>query len=41
MLLYKKFCEETYDENNVIKSFKLKYDEYYILGYVVVDKLAQ
>ncbi len=41
MLLYKKFCEETYDNNNVIKDFKLKYEDNYNFGYDVVDKLAQ
>ncbi len=41
MLLYKRFCEETYDENNVIKSFKLKYNDNYNFGYDVVDELAK
>ena len=41
MLLYKKFCEETYDNNNVIKDFKLKYEDNYNFGYDVIDKLAQ
>lgn len=41
MLLYKKFCEESFDENNVIQSFKLKYPENYNFGYDVVDVLAK
>lgn len=41
MLLYKKFCDEKYDKNNVIKEFKLKYDDNYNFGYDVVDELAK
>ena len=41
MLLYKKFCDEKYDDNNVIKEFKLKYNDNYNFGYDVVDELAK
>ncbi|MGN1467564.1 MAG: AMP-binding protein [Ruminococcus sp.] len=41
MLLYKRFCEETFNENCTLKSFKLKYEDDYNFGYDVVDVLGK
>lgn len=41
MLLYKRFCNETFNENCTLKSFELKYEDNYNFGYDVVDVLGK
>lgn len=41
MLLYRNFCEETFNENCTLKSFDLKYSENYNFGYDVIDVLGK
>lgn len=41
MLLYKNFCNETFNENCTLKSFELKYEDNYNFGYDVVDVLGR
>ena len=41
MLLYRNFCEETFNENCTLKSFDLKYNENYNFGYDVIDVLGK
>ncbi|MBE6031731.1 MAG: acetyl-CoA synthetase [Clostridiales bacterium] len=41
MSIYQKFCVETFDDNGVIKDFKLQYPENYNFGYDVVDYIAE
>lgn len=40
MQLYKNFCKETFDKNDVLTDFSLEYPENYNFGYDVVDKMA-
>lgn len=41
MMLYKRFCTETLDENGNLLDFKLKVSENYNFGYDVVDEMAR
>ncbi len=41
MQLYKKFCIESFDEENVLTDFSLVYPENYNFGYDVVDEMAK
>ncbi len=40
-LFYKRFCNPGFDENGVLNSFEVKYDESYNYGFDVVDELAK
>ena len=39
--LHKKYCEETYDKNGILKTFKAIVPEDYNFGYDVIDVLAE
>lgn len=41
MLLYKNYCNETFNENCTLKTFELKYEDNYNFGYDVVDVLGK
>ncbi len=41
MQLYKKFCNETFTKDDVLKDFSLVYPDNYNFGYDVVDKMAE
>ena len=40
MSIYRQFCEETFDENGMLRDFQLKYPYNYNFGYDVVDEIA-
>ena len=35
-----RYVEETYDDNNILKDYKLKYPDNFNFGYDVVDDIA-
>ena len=39
--LHQKYCEETYDNNGILKSFKAIVPEDYNFGYDVIDVIAE
>ena len=41
MQLYKQFCNEEFNSDNTLKSFKLKFEDNYNFGYDVLDKMAE
>ena len=41
MQLYKNFCTEKFDKNDILSEFSLKYPENYNFGYDVVDEMAK
>ncbi len=41
MQLYKNFCSETFNKENVLTDFSLIYPENYNFGYDVVDEMAK
>ncbi len=41
MSLYKKFCDEEFDGDGVLKRFSIRYPENYNFGYDVVDEIAR
>ena len=41
MQLYKQFCTEEFDNDNTLKSFKLKFEDNYNFGYDVLDQMAE
>lgn len=41
MQLFKNFCDYTLDDNGVLNSFKLKFEDNYNFGYDVVDEMAR
>ena len=40
MQLYKQFYEEEFNDDNTLKSFRLRFEENYNFGYDVLDRMA-
>ena len=41
MQLYKQFCKETFNDDNTLKDFEIKFEDNFNFGYDVVDKMAE
>lgn len=41
MQLYKQFCNEEFNSDNTLKSFRLKFEDNYNFGYDVLDQMAE